>query len=56
MVLLFYQNKSTIRQLAAVKTTINTINKAIKFETIATVNESLQTLVTSMKLKFPKKI
>ena len=48
--------KSTIRKLSSVKTTINTINKAIKFETIATVGDSLQTLFAIMKLKFPTKI
>ena len=48
--------KSTIRKLAAVQTTINTINKAIKFETIATVSENLQILFAKMNLKFPTKI
>ena len=48
--------KSTIRKLSSVKTTINTINQAIKFETIATVGDSLQTLFAIMKLKFPTKI
>ena len=45
-----------LRKLAAVQTTINTINKAIKFETIAKVCENLQTLFSKMNLKFPTKI
>ncbi len=48
--------KSTIRKLSIVQTTINTINSAIKFETIPTVCESLQTLFLKMNIKFPTKI
>ena len=48
--------KSTIRKLSTVQTTINTINRAIKFETIAKVDESLQTLFSKMNLKFPTRI
>ena len=48
--------KSIIRQLSSIKTTVNTINQAIKFETIPTVNNTLQQLFTQMKLKFPTKI
>jgi len=48
--------KSTIRQLSNVKTIINDINIAIKFETIPKVNDNLQKLFTHMKLKFPTKI
>ncbi len=38
-----------------VKTVMNTINKAISFETIPTVNDNLKLLFRNMKLKFPKK-
>jgi len=48
--------KSTIRKLSTVKTTINSINNAIKFETIPTVCENLQTLFLKMNLKLPTKI
>lgn len=48
--------KSTIRELSAVKTVINTINRAIEFETIPQVNDNLKRLFTQMKLKFPTKI
>jgi len=48
--------KSAIRQLSNVKTIINDINIAIKFETIPKVNDNLQKLFTHMKLKFPTKI
>ena len=48
--------KSIIRKLTAVQTTVNTINRAIKFETIATVCEDLQTVFNQMNLKFPTKI
>jgi len=48
--------KSTIRELSTVKTVVNTINKAIKFETIPTVSDTLKTLFVNMKLKFPTKI
>ncbi|MDQ7067982.1 MAG: transposase [Sulfurimonas sp.] len=48
--------KSTIRELSTVKTVVNRINQAIKFETIPTVSDTLKTLFTNMKLKFPTKI
>ena len=48
--------KSTIRKLSTVQTTINTINSAIKFETIPTVCENLQSLFLKMNIKFPTKI
>ncbi len=48
--------KSTIRKLSTVQTTLNTINSAIKFETIPTVCENLQTLFLKMNIKFPTKI
>ena len=48
--------KSTIRKLSTVQTTLNTINSAIKFETIPTVCENLQRLFLKMNIKFPTKI
>jgi transposase len=48
--------KDTIRKLSAVKTVINTINSAIKFETIPTVCENLIKLFDQMKFKLPTKI
>ncbi len=48
--------KSTIRKLSTVQTTLNTINSAIKFETIPTVCKNLQTLFLKMNIKFPTKI
>lgn len=48
--------KSTIRQLANVNTTINKINIAISFETIAGVSDNLLNLFKIMNLKFPTKI
>jgi transposase len=48
--------KSIIRKLSTVKTVINTINSAIKFETIPTVCENLQSLFLKMNIKFPTKI
>ena len=48
--------KSTIRKLSTVQTTLNTINSAIKFETIPTVCENLQSLFLKMNIKFPTKI
>ena len=44
--------KSTIRKLSTVQTTLNTINSAIKFETIPTVCENLQSLFLKMNIKF----
>jgi len=48
--------KSTIRKLSSVKTILNTINIAIKFETIPEVCDNLKTLFTKMNLKLPTKI
>jgi len=48
--------KSIIRKLSTVQTTLNTINSAIKFETIPTVCENLQSLFLKMNIKFPTKI
>jgi transposase len=48
--------KDTIRKLSAVKTVINTINSAIKFETIPTVCENLIKIFDQMKFKLPTKI
>ena len=48
--------KSTIRKLSTVQTTVNTINNAIKFETIPAVCENLQSLFLKMNIKFPTKI
>ena len=38
------------------KQVLNTINSAIKFETIPTVCENLQSLFLKMNIKFPTKI
>ena len=48
--------KSTIRELSLVSTVVNTINKAISFETIPTVNERLQQLFIYMKFKLPTRV
>jgi len=48
--------KSTIRHLLKVSTVRNTINKAIVFETIPSVNDELKELFTYMKFKLPNKI
>lgn len=48
--------KSTIRQLIKISTVVNTINKAIVFETIPSVNETLKKLFTHMKFKLPTRI
>jgi len=48
--------KSTMRQLIAISTVKNTINKAIVFETIPKVNENLKKLFTHMKFKLPNRI
>lgn len=48
--------KSTIRQLASVKTVKNRINSAIVFETIPDVGDNLKTLFKQMNFKLPSKI
>lgn len=48
--------KSTIRELSALKTVKNTINKAIIFETIPKVDTDLKQLFTHMKFKLPTKL
>lgn len=48
--------KSTIRKLSTIKTVVNTINQAIKFETIPKVSNDIQSLFDTMGLKFPTKI
>ena len=48
--------KDTIRKLSTVKTVINTINSAIKFETIPFICEDLIKLFDQMKFKLPTKI
>ena len=48
--------KSTIRKLSTIKTVVNTINKAIKFETIPKVSDHIQSLFDTIGLKFPTKI
>ena len=48
--------KSTIRKLSTISTVVNTINKAIKFETIPKVSDDIQSLFDTMGLKFPTKI
>jgi len=48
--------KDTIRKLSTVKTVINTINSAIKFETIPSVCKDLTRLFDQMKFKLPTKI
>ncbi len=48
--------KSTIRHLLKVSTVRNTINKAIVFETIPSVNDKLKKLFTHMKFKLPNRI
>ena len=47
---------STIRELEIVKTTRNIINMAIKFDTIAGVNDRLLNLFKIMKFKIPTKL
>lgn len=48
--------KSIIRELKIVKTTINTVNTAINFETIADVNDRLLKLFKIMNFKLPSRI
>jgi len=48
--------KSTLRELLLIKTTRNTINRAISFETIAGVNDKLSNLFKIMNFKLPSKI
>jgi len=48
--------KTTVRKLSKIQTTVNTINKAISFETIPDVCDDLKTLFSKMNLKFPTKI
>jgi transposase len=48
--------KSTIREISKIQTVINTISKAISFETIPTVNDELKKLFEKMKFKLPNRI
>jgi len=48
--------KSTIRKISKISTVINTISKAISFETIPTVNDELKKLFEKMKFKLPNRI
>jgi len=48
--------KSTIRQLASIKSVTNQINKAISFDFIPAVDKTVQKLFDVMKFKLPTKI
>ena len=48
--------KSTVRELATVKTTLNKIDDIVSFETIPQVGDNLKKLFEKMKLKLPNRI
>ena len=48
--------KSTIRQLASIKTVTNKLNKAVSFDFIPTVEKEIQGLFDVMKFRLPTRL